>query len=333
LRVPETHVSLASMRTSWTPLVLVAAVLALPGCGEGATEPDPDGEPLRTLLIHRQDTGENLLWDTDGSAAGEFAPLTRGMIPIASHPGEGTVALLDGAAIVLASLGNPDQLDTIIHPAPTSQSLAAFSGSGRFVAVVAYAPTPGLLLYDRANQRLDTLSLGAANPVLPPMFSPDDGRIALITLTPISILVTLVPLDRPASATTHQLSVSRFTNRLLFGWPRWGEDGLEIGFRRIAEVGPDTLLVGVVDPDVEGALLDERFRALMAPADDPDREIGLSEASTYALTTDGTALALGAVPGNGALHGIYIVTDTMSRIRPLLDAVGETPVYPLFIRE
>lgn len=321
------------MRTSWTPLALAAAALAVPGCGDGPAEPVRAHEPLRTLLIHRQDTGENLLWGTDGSAAGEFAPATRGMVPIGSCPDEGAVALLDDGAIVLTTLNDPERLDTIIQPAPVSLSPAAFSLGGRFVAVVAHAPAPGLLVYDRANQRVDTLSLGDANPVLPPMFSPDDRRVALLSLTPLSILVTIVPLEGPASARTRQLSVSRFTNRLIFGWPRWGEDGLRIAFRRIAEVGPDTLLVGVVDPDVDGALLDERFRALMAPADDPHQEVGLSAASTYTLTADGTTLALGAVPGSGAPHAIYLATGTMSRIRPLLAAAGQVPVYPLFIRE
>ena len=321
------------MRTSWTPLALAAFALAAPGCSDGPAGPDSDHEPVRTLLVHRQDTGENLLWDTDGSPAGEFAPVTRGMLPIATHPGEGTAVLRASTAIVLATLGNPDELDTIIRPAPASQSLAAFSANGLFVAVVAYAPTPGLLLYDRANRRLDTLPLAGADPVLPPMFSPDGERIALISLTELSILVTIIPLSGPTSATTNQISVSRFTNRLIFGWPRWGEDGLQIAFRRIAPEGPDTLLVGLVDPDVEGAPLDEQFRALMAPAEDPEHEIDLAIASTYALTTDGTTLALGAVPTNGAAHGVYIVTENGSRIRPLLDAVGQYPVYPLFIRE
>lgn len=321
------------MRKSWTPLALAAFALAAPGCHDGPAEPGPENEPVRTLLVHRQDTGENLLWDTDGSPAGDFAPATRGMLAIGTHAGEGAAVLLNGTAIVVVTLNSPEAVDTIIRPAPASQSLAAFSTNGLFVAVVAYAPTPGLLLFDRVNRRLDTLPLAGADPVLPPMFSPDDGRIALISLTDLSILVTIVPLDRPASATTRQIAVSRFTNRLMFGWPRWGEDGLRIAFRRVAEEGPDTLLVGVVDPDTEPARLDERFRALLAPAEDPEHEVGLASASTYALTTDGTTLVLGAVPANGAAHGVYIVAGNASRIRPLLDAVGEYPVYPLFIRE
>ena len=321
------------MRKWWTPLVLAGSGLAVAGCGDEPVGPGSAEEPVRTLLVHRQDTGANLLWDTDGTPAGEFGEATRGMLPIATHPGEGTAALLAGSAIVLTTLSNPQRLDTIIRSAPVSQSLAAFSANGLFVAIVAYAPTPGLLLYDRANQRLDTLSLAGADPVLPPVFSPDGTRIALISLTDLSIVVTVIPLDNPEAATARQLSVSRFTNLLIFGWPRWDEDGLRLAFRRVAQEGPDTLLVGVVDPVLEGALLDERFRALMAPADDPEREIDLAYASTYTLTADGTAHAQGAVPGNGAPHGVYIVTENTSRIRPLLDAAGQYPVYPLFIRE
>src|SRR3970282_579393 len=114
-----------------------------------------------------------------------------------------------GSAIVLTSLSDPEQLDTIIRAAPASQSLAAFSASGLLVAIVAYAPTPGLLVYDRANRRVDTLPLSGADPVLPPMFSPDDTQIALVSLTDLSIVVTVVPLANPASATTRPIAVSR----------------------------------------------------------------------------------------------------------------------------
>jgi hypothetical protein len=321
------------MRKRWTPLLLAAVAVAAPGCDDEPVGPESATDPVRTLLVHRQDTGENLLLDTDGTPAGEFGQATRGMLPIATHPGEGTAALLAGSAIVLTTLSDPQRLDTIIRSAPVSQSLAAFSTSGLLVAIVAYAPTPGLLVYDRANRRVDTLPLSGANPVLPPMFSPDDTHIALVSLTDLSIVVTVIPLANPAAAATRPVSVSRFTNRLIFGWPRWDDDGLRLAFRRVAQTGPDTLLVGVVNPTLEGAQLDERFRALMAPADDPEREVDFVDASTYALTTDGTALALGAVPGNGAPHGVYIMTENMSRIRPLLDAAGQYPVYPLFIRE
>lgn len=321
------------MRKWWTPLLLAGGGLAVAGCGDEPVGPDSANEPIRTLLVHRQDTGENLLWDTDGTAAGEFGEATRGMLPIGTHPGEGAAVLRDGSALVLTTLSNPQRLDTILQPSPDFHSLAAFSGNGLLVALVSYAPTPALLVYDRANARVDTLPLAGAAPVLPPIFSPDDGRVALISVTDLSMLVTIIPLTGPASPITRQLSVSRFTNRLIFGWPRWGDDGLRIAVRRVAPEGPDTLLVGVVDPDLDGALLDERFRALLAPASDPEREIDLVDASTYTLTTDGTALALGAVPGNGAAHGIYILTENMSRIRPLLDAVGQYPAYPLFIRE
>lgn len=320
------------MRTAWTPLLTLCAVAAL-GCGDTGVGPDSDADPVRTLLVHQYDTGENLLWDTDGTLAGDFGPGTRGMLPIATHPGEGTVALLNGSAIVLTTLSAPERLDTIIRPAPVPQSLGAFSRNGLFVALVAYSPSPRLLLYDRANHRLDTLSVGDADPVLPPMFSPDGSRIALISLTDLSILVTVLPIDRSAFPATRQIAVSRFTNRLIFGWPQWGDDGLRIAVRRVAPDGPDTLLVGVVDPESDGALLDERFRSLMAPADDPGHEVGLSTASTYTLTTDGTTLALGAVPGSGGPHGIFLVTETGTRIRPLFDAVDGFPVYPLFIRE
>ncbi|MDH4351248.1 MAG: hypothetical protein OEW56_08895 [Gemmatimonadota bacterium] len=326
------------MPKSWTPLALAALAVAALGCGSDANGPDPGPDPantrVRTLLVHHQDTGENTLVNTDGSAAGTFADASRGMVPIGIDPADGTAVLIDGTVITLVTLGKPDQIDTIIQPAPASLSLAAFSPNGVLVALVSYAPTAALLLYDRANRRVDTLSLAGADPVLPPAFSPDGERIALITLTDISILATVIPLDPLASAQTRRLAVSRFTNRLIFGWPRWGSDGLQIAVRRVAQEGPDTLLVGVVDPDIEGTLLTEQYRALLAPAAHPTAELDFAVESTYHLASDGQALALGAVPGTGgARHAVYLVTPGISRVQPVLDTLAQYPVFPLFIRE
>lgn len=326
------------MPNAWTPLILAALAATAVACGSDANGPDPAPDPseetVRTLLVHRQDTGENVLLNTDGSSAGSFSDATRGMVPIGIDPVQGTAVLLDGTVITLVTLGKPDEIDTIIQPAPASLSLAAFSPNGVLVALVSYAPTAALLIYDRANQLLDTLSLAGSNPVLPPAFSPDGERIALVTLTDLSILVTIIPLDPVASSLTRRLSVSRFINHMIFGWPRWGADGLQMAFRRVAQEGPDTLLVGVVDPDVEGPQLTEQYRALMAPAASPMAELDLAVESTYHLTTDGRALALGAVPGTGgARHAVYLVTPGANRVRTVLDTIAQYPVFPLFIRE
>jgi hypothetical protein len=319
---------------SATVLALTAVLVA--GCGSDPNDPGEAGlqaDQVRTLLIHRQNTGENELWDTDGTAAGTL-PSTRGMLPIGVHPGVGTIALLAGNAIVETTLDRSDDLDTLIHPVPQSMSLASFSSDARYLAIVAYAPSPGLLLYDRANRLLDTLDLGGADPALPPVFAPGDDRIVLITVTDLSILATFVYPDDPGNTSTRQVRASRLLNRPIFGWPRWIGNGLRMAFVRVAESGPDTLMVGTIFPDNPSSFLQEHYRALMAPANDPDANLDIGLASTYALTADGSTLALGAIPGDRqSPHTVYVVTQDSGRVRVLVDGPGENPVFPLFIRE
>lgn len=314
-------------------LVLVAAVAF--GCGDEPTTPvEEPAPPVRTLVVHDRSTGENLLWNTDGSQAGSLAPATRGMLPIATHAGEGAIALLANDAIVVTTLGRPEEIDTVIRPAPASLSLASFSNDGRYLAVVSYAPTPGLLLHDRANRITDTLDLGGADPALPPIFSPDDRRIALITVTQLSMLATFLVPDEPGNTSTTALRASRIINRPIFGWPRWIDGGIRMAFVRVADAGPDTLLVASVFPDDPESFLEEHYRALMAPEADTATALDIGVLSTYALTGDGEVLALGAIPGSGtSLHGVFVVTPDSARVRTLVARSGTTTVFPLFIRE
>lgn len=321
------------MRIPSNALFLLAAAGAA-ACGDDLVGPAGEDAPVRTLLVHRQDTGDNLLVDTDGTMAGTFSAASRGMLPIGAHGSEGAVVLLNGTAIVLTTVGVPDRMDTVIHPSPLSQSLASFSHDGTAFALVSYSPERSVLLYDRVNHTLDTLSLAGSDPVLPPVFSPDGERLALISVNELSILVTIIYRFDPSRSYTERLSVSRFLNRPVFGWPRWVGNGIRMAFRRVADPGPDTLLVGTVFPDSPGDRLQENYRAVMAPVSDERPELDFGSASTYALTLDGEALALAAVPGTGlSPHAVYVVTPGVSRVQLVLDGGGEYPVFPLFIRE
>ena len=134
------------MARSWTPLVAYSLAAGLAACGDGPTEPAPVGPPVRSILMHFTNSGENRVWDTDGTAVGELSPNFTGLVPIGSHPAERVIVLLDGTAIVLTSLDRPGELDTIIAPSPTSHTLASFSDAGDLVAIAAYAPDPALLV-------------------------------------------------------------------------------------------------------------------------------------------------------------------------------------------
>jgi hypothetical protein len=324
------------MPRPWTPLLaLPCAALGLTlACADAPT--GPDGEPeIRTVLLHFGVSGENRLWDTDGTDAGELSAASRGLLPIGAHADERVIALRHDSAIVLTTLDQPGRLDTALFPAPTLHTLASFSVTGDRMALVSYAPVAAVLVYDRANRLVDTIPLGGLQPVLPPVFGPDGTELFLFSLTDLSVLLTVVPLGG-GSLGTAPLALSRFLNRPIFGWPRWVDDGLRMAFLRRATEGegPDTLIVGEVYPDDPQIPMLELYRAPLAPEADTTVALEFDLASTYALSTDGREVILGAVPVGGAhAHGVFHVVAGAGRPRALVDTSDQFPMYPLFIRE
>lgn len=323
------------MRVPSNRSVLPALLLALTaGCGDD--DPLPVGPELRserTLLVHLQGSGENRLLNTDGSPAGTLTG-TDGLVPIGAHAGEGVVALLGRDALMLGTLSQPGVLDTVLRPIPGEHSLAAFSDDGRQVAVVALRPFVAVLVYDRVERTIDTLLVEKIEPVLPPIFSPDGKRIALISVTELSVYVTLLDPEQPQNAYTRVLNFSKFTNALVFGWPRWIGEGIRMVSVRPADDAPDTLIVGSIYPDAPWTFPTEHYRAVLAPVSDERPELQIGPLSTYNLTQDGTAVALAAVPGTGLTpHALYYVTPDVDRVQLIRDAAGEYPVLPLFIRD
>jgi len=306
-------------------------ILAFSACGEG-TAP-PSGVPVRTILFHRQDTGENLLLNTDGTSAGPFTPAAPGTVPIGASSVGRIAVLLNGGAVVLATLEHPERVDTIIYPAPALLSLASFSPDEALVALVSY-PDRAILVYDRANHRVDTLPYGNIDPALPPLLDPDDDRVVVFGVTPLSLFITQVFRSDPSRMRTDAVGVARVITRPIFGWPRWTDAGIVMAFVRVAEVGPDTLVVGRIDPDAPAVPLVELYQALMAPIGDGHVELGIGEFSTYALAADGNTLVLGAQTVAGAnRQALYLVSPGAARVQPLLDVAGQNPIYPLFFRE
>jgi len=307
----------------------LAVLLVAVACGDQTVEPDP--EPIRTVLVHRQDTGENLLLNSDGSDAGAYAPGVTGLVALGASPVARTLVLLHGNAIALGSLGQAG-LDTILQPAPTSMSPATISDDGLRVALVSYQPVRGLIVYDLVSATADTLDYGSIDPVLPPVFAPDGRRLALFGLTPISLILTVVSLGDPPRFSSDALAISRFLNRPIFGWPRWLDDGIHLAFLRAADAGPDTLLVGRVSPDAPAAELAEQYRAVLVPVEAGQPELELGVPSSYALAPDARALILGAFPGSRATsHAIYLVTPSALRVQPVRVEPQQFLVAPLFV--
>ncbi|MDH3497446.1 MAG: hypothetical protein OER21_11845 [Gemmatimonadota bacterium] len=317
-----------------TVLAAAVALVAVPACNESPTALEPDPSPIRTVVVHRFDSGRNVLLNTDGSDAGAMTAATDGMVPVGASAASRLVVFLHGTALVLGSLDLSVRLDTLLARVPDQMSLVAFSHDEQFVAFVSYAPVEAVLVYDRANRRTDTLPYGPIIPVLPPAFSPDDARIAVFSLNDLSLVLTeLFPADA-ARRVTNVLPISHLVNRPIFGWPRWTAGGVALAVVRLATEGADTLLVGSIDPDNLGGGFDEEYRAVMAPVSDarPPVEIGVN--SSYALTADGRALILAAEPGTGfGRHAVYLVTPNVARVQLLLDDPAQYPTLPQFVRE
>lgn len=314
------------------PHIRVAALLCAAACGDGVVRPEPD--VVRTVLVHRQDTGENVLLNSDGTEAGTYAPGGRILTPLGASALSRTLLFLQGDAIVLGTLDQPT-LDTIVRPAPATLSLASFSGDERYVAVPSFEPTQGVIVYDRANRLADTLDFGQTPPDVAPVFSPDNRRVAWFTVTPLSLVITVRDRADPSRRTSETVGLSRFLNRPIFGWPRWVEGGIALAFVRVANDGPDTLVVGLIRPDDPDFPMDELYRAVMAPVSDNRPELGFGLSSTYALTTNAMALALGALPARNTTgrHAVYLVTPDIGRVQLVRDEPSEFLAFPLFIRE
>jgi hypothetical protein len=319
--------------TAFRRFPLLLPVIGVVACGDPGAPP-PVSPIIRTILVHREDTGENRLLNTDGSDAGTYRTAGEGLLPVGVSVEGQVVAFLQGRNLVLGSLVQPAELDTILVPAPASMSLVSFSRNEQFVAVVSYVPDRAVILYDRVNHRADTLPYGTVEPVLPPMLSPDNARIALIGLTDLSlVLTTLFPADQNRLETA-TLGSSRSRTRPNCGWPRWTSDGIVMAFIRVAATGPDTILLARIDPANPGERLDERYRAVMAPVSDERPELVMGVLSTYALTTDGRVLVLAAQPSTDPTrHAVYLVTPDVGRVQLLLDDPAQFPVFPQFVRE
>jgi hypothetical protein len=222
-------------------LLFVAA-----GCGDGPIGPDETDAPvLRTVVFHRQDTGENVLLNSDGTDAGALDLPGGAAMPIAVSAIGYMMAVTQGDVIGLVRLDQPDRVDTIIQPRPGIRFLGSFSNDAQFLAIVTFSPSVAVLVYDRANRTVDTLPYGPGGdasgsivPVLPPVFSPDDRRIVMIGASVLSLFSTVFYLDDPSRQDTHTFGFSRFLTIPVFGWPRWTDEGLLMAFLREGNAQP-----------------------------------------------------------------------------------------------
>lgn len=314
----------------------LAALLLLSACGDDPLGPEPPDEvpSVRTVLFHRQDTGENLLLNSDGTSAGALALPGALNVPIGVSARDRVAAIVHGTALGLVQLSEPAVVDTLFDlTADQVISFVSFSGDARFLAFVNYEPFRGVVIYDRANRSADTLDYGPRDAVLPPVFSPDNARLAIITQTPLTLYSTVVYRNDATRVVSEAFGFSRFLTIPIFGWPAWTDEGLLMAFVREGGADPDTLLSAVIDPARPGDFVHERFRAVLSPVSDERPELVFDPRSTYAYAPDGNALVLGANPNSGSAerHALYLVTRNVSRVQLLLDDPAQVPIFPNFV--
>ncbi|MEX0691623.1 MAG: hypothetical protein WD934_05355 [Gemmatimonadales bacterium] len=294
-----------------------ACLLLAAACGEG-TGPDP-AAAVRTVLYYREDTGQNYLLNSDGTAE-RIATTRVGLIPIGLSNGGNELAFLQGNALVIGNLEDAGRFDTLLHPIPGQISPVTFAPGDQSVAVFKYGTHPALLILHRAGP-VDTLFHGEYVPDLPPAFSPDGSRLALLSVTELSVVVTVVsrgvePLRAGAA------SFSRFIFRPRFGWPRWTERGLLLATVREGE-DADTVAVLLVNPDDPQQITPVEWE-LAAPT------LFFDAGSSYALSADGLALVFASPTAQGGPRRLYYGARGQ-QLRSLLTDGSVRPAFPLLL--
>lgn len=299
--------------------VLPLILFAVAACGDAS---GPDIETPRTVLFYREDTGENFLINSDGSAGHVLDFTDHALIPVGISTNGDRVAFLNGSALVTGAVSSSGRLDTVLNPVPQRMSLVSFSNDDRYIALYQYLPTPLLLVVDLAGG-VDTLRPAAPPPVLPPVFSPSGDRIALVSATQLSIQLTVVERDNEAIAPTAKIGFSLFLYRPVFGWPRWTAEGLLLATVH-AGTDWDTLTVLAVNPDQPPDLAVQVLK-VASPI------LTWDAASTYALAADGRAVVVAAVPPVRGGRELYYGSPRAARLTSLLNDPAALPAFPLIL--
>lgn len=289
---------------------------------------------VRTLAYYQLRSGKTLLINSDGTSARQidFADPGGSEVPLAVSRNGSVIALAMGNSVIISTLDRPNEIDTVLSPAPDQMTPAAFSPDQRYLALVSFAPAAALLLYDRANRTVDTLPFGSVTPALAPVFSPNSRRVAMIAANDLTLFATIVELDDNNRTHTSRLGISRFENRPILGWPTWNELGLLGVFVRVTPDAPDTLALMSLDPDNLQGFAQDVFTAALVVPGRPDEEIAFGLRSTYSISPDGQAVVIGAAPdGDLSRHAIYFGSSDSERVQVVVNQQDQFPMFPLLI--
>lgn len=308
-------------------LAVAAAALSL-SCTDRTLGPVTPPDPVRTILYSVADVPGLYAVRTDGQ--GE----ARVRVPAALD----TMVLLGmsrdgGRAAFLADSGvytyNPADTFSLVRTLarPTGQILpATISDDERFLAIITFARQPLIIVADLQSGSVDTLPTGVVEPVLPPVFSPDNELLAVIGANSFTLEVAMVQRASGIPLGTHPVGGSRFVDIPVFGWPRWTSDGLHLVVRRqpfTGNTGPDTLIAVTLDPANVTRGYRRRFRA--------ESELRFDVGSTFAYSSDAAAIVYSARRSVGQTHGIYFQSANTPIVQLVIDDPTNGEVFPQMV--
>ena len=303
-----------SPRRPWG-LLAVALTVA---CTETPNEPTIT-DPVRTVVYSLSNAPGLFAVRADGSgeARVRVPAAIDSMVLIGMSRAGGRLALLAADGIYAYNPADTASLARVLDLPSGSILPAAFSEDDRYLAIVAFAHRPLVIIADLLGGVVDTLPAIVAEPVLPVAFSPNGRRIAVIGATSFTLEVVTIDRESGISSSIQPVGGSRLVDIPIFGWPRWSEQGLQLAVRRqpfTGNTGPDTLIGVTLDvDDLEGGYR-RRFRAVS--------DLRFDVASTFAYSSDGDAIVYGALSADGTTHGLFF----QSANTPVVQLVRDDPV-------
>lgn len=330
------HDATLTLRIRWgitlamrRPLCLLTVTL-LAGCENPVGLPRPVPDPVRTVVYKRAQNHGLFAVRADGTGEVRLRvpAALDSMTPIGMSRDGGRLAFLGGDGIYTYRPADSTSLRRILAR-PGGQILpAGLSDDGRYLALVVFVPGRSLLISaDLTLGTLDTLPTGVTDPVLPPIFSPDNSRIAVIGANDFTLEIAQVERTTGITFATNAIGGSRFVDIPIFGWPRWiPGQGILLAVRRQPlndPTGPDTLYAVSVDPSSPGRGYRRRFAAIS--------HLRFESASTFAFSTDGNAIVYGAFAGESPSQGIFFQSPNTPEILAVLDEPGVSEIFPLVV--
>lgn len=312
-------------------LVRLLPLVALAACENPTGDPFPQPDPVRTVVYKR--VGVSGLFAVRADGTGEvqlrLPAAADAMTQIGMSRDGDRLALLGSDRIIYVyQPADSTSLRGVLGPLENQILPPTISDDGRYLALVVFEPTrPRLIVADLTLLQVDTLPAGVPQPALPPIFSPDNSRIAVIGVNSFTLEGAFVERTTGITSSVSRVGGSRLLDIPVFGWPRWtASQGILLAVRRkpfTGETGPDTLFAVSLDPaDFEDGYR-RRFAAIS--------RLAFDDGSTFAYSSDGNAVIYGAFAPGASTQGLFFQSANTPEVRIVVDEPTVSEVFPLMV--